>query len=171
MAGIWKLPTPLRHNIFVREALGRWNFFLRCTARSGKPLNIVTGAGNAFSGTPKQRSNATGSLVIPSGRSRVQEAAQWSGTSVFAAPAGGTYGNLGRNALIGPGMSSTSASIMRNFFFSHREDTYLQFRFEAFSPFHDPMFSSPGATLGSSLGKITSASGGRELQLAAKIVF
>jgi hypothetical protein len=171
IAGVWKLPALLRHNVFVREGLGGWSFSMRYTARSGNPLNIVTGADNAFTGTPKQRPNVTGNPVLPSGRSRAQEVAQWFDTSVFAAPAGGTYGNLGRNALIGPGMNSANAAMLKNFPFSHREKTYLQFRFEAFSVFNDPIFSSPGTTLGSSLGKITSASGDRQLQLAAKLVF
>jgi hypothetical protein len=49
---------------------------------------------------------------------------------------------------------------------------YLQFRTEAFSVFNTPIFSNPGPTLGSSLGKITSTSGGdRHLQFALKLVW
>jgi hypothetical protein len=170
-AGTWNMPKLLHHNVFVREGLGGWNLSMRFTSRTGNPLNIVTGADNAFSGTPKQRPNVTGDPVLSTDRTRAQMVAQWFDPTVFAAPTGGTYGNLGRNALIGPGMSSTNAALLKNFPFSHRENVYVQFRLEAFSLFNMPIFSNPGTTMGSSLGKITSASGDRELQLATKIVF
>jgi hypothetical protein len=76
-----------------------------------------------------------------------------------------------RNALIGPGSNSTNAAIMKNFVIPAREGMYVQFRAEAFSLFNTPMFSKPGNTLGSSLGKITSASGDRQIQFALKLVF
>jgi len=171
MAGIWNLPRLLRHNIFVREGLGGWNFSMRYTAHTGVPLNIVTGADNALTGTPKQRPNVSGDPVLSSSRPRSEEVAEWFDPTVFSAPAAGTYGDLGRNALIGPGMSSANAGMMKNFPFSHRENMYVQFRMEAFSLFNTPIFSAPNTTLGSSLGKITSASGDRELQFALKLVF
>src|ERR1700751_4554774 len=77
----------------------------------------------------------------------------------------------GRHPIAGPGLHSTNVALMKNFPFSHREVMYLQFRTEAFSVFNTPIFSSPVATLGSSLGKITSTSGGdRHLQFALKLV-
>jgi hypothetical protein len=171
MAALWNAPTLLHHNILIREGLGGWNLSFRFTAHTGNPLNIVTGADNAYSGTPKQRPNVNGNPVLPGGRTLAQQLAEWFDTTVFTAPTGGTYGDLGRNALIGPGMNSANAALLKNFPFSRRENVYLQFRFEAFSLLNHPIFSSPGTTMGSSLGKITSASGDRELQLAAKVVF
>jgi hypothetical protein len=76
-----------------------------------------------------------------------------------------------RNALIGPGSNSTNAAMMKNFAIPAREGMYVQFRAEAFSLFNTPIFSKPGNTLGSSLGKITSASGDRQIQFALKLVF
>jgi hypothetical protein len=69
-------------------------------------------------------------------------------------------------------MNSTNAAVLDNFPFSHRESVYLQFRADAFSLFNTPIFKNPGNTMGSSLAKITSTSGGdRHLQLAMKVVF
>lgn len=170
-AAIWNLPRLLHRNLLVREWIGGWNFSVRFTAHTGLPLNIVTGADNALTGTPKQRPNVSGDPVLSTGRPRAAEVAQWFNTSMFSAPAAGTFGDLGRNALIGPGMSSTNAAMMKNFPFTHREGVYLQFRMEAFSLFNSPIFSSPGTTLGSTFGRITSASGDRQLQFAMKLVF
>jgi hypothetical protein len=132
----------------------------------------VTGADNAPSGTPQQRPNVNGDPVLSGGRSTAQKLAQWFDPYVFSAPAAGSYGDLRRNALIGPGMTSTNAALLKNFPFSHPERACVQSRFEAFSVFNTPIFRNPTNTLGSSLGKITSTSGGdRRLQVAMKVVF
>ena len=61
--------------------------------------------------------------------------------------------------------AKTNAALLKKFPFSHREQTYAQFRFETFIVFNTPIFKNPGNTMGSSLGKITSTGGGdRQLQ-------
>ena len=171
IAGTYELPKLAHHNVFLREVLGNWNITGRMTARTGTPLNIVTGADNALTGTPKQRPNVNGDPVLSSDRSTAQKVAQWFDGSVFSVPAAQTYGNLGRNALIGPGQFALNAAVLKNFPLGFREGMYMQFRTEAFNATNTPSFSNPNTTLGSSLGKITSASGDRRLQLALKLVF
>ena len=172
IAGVWTLPRLLRHSFLIREGAGGWNFSARFTAHSGLPLNVVTGADNALSGTPKQRPNVIGNPVLPGNRPTAAQVAEWFNGSMFTTPAAGTYGDLGRNALIGPAAKSTNAAMMKNFYpFANREKMYVQFRMEVFSLFNTPNFSNPNTTMGSSLGKITSASGDRELQFALKVVF
>ncbi len=172
VAGIWDMPKLLRQNAFIRETAGGWNLAVRFTAHSGLPINVVTGADNALSGTPQQRPNVIGDPNLGTNRPLAEQLAQWFNPAVFVAPAPGTYGDLGRNALIGPGMQTTNAALLKNFPFSHREGVYFQFRAEAFSVFNTPIFKNPGNTMGSSLGKITSTSGGdRHLQLALKLIF
>lgn len=51
------------------------------------------------------------------------------------------------------------------------ERIYMQFRTEVFSLTNTPILKNPTNTVGSSLGKITSASGDRRLQFALKLVF
>jgi hypothetical protein len=171
-AVVWDLPRLARHSALVRETAGGWNFSLRYTARSGNPIDVETGADNAFSGTPKQRPNVNGNPVLSSDRSTAQKLAEWFDTSVFSVPTPGTYGDLGRNALIGPGMNSTNVALVKNLPFTHRESMRLQFRAEAFSVFNTPIFKNPTNTMGGSLGKITSTSGGdRHLQFAMKLFF
>ena len=134
--------------------------------------NIITGANNALSGTPQQRPNVNGNPVLPGDRPKGERVAQWFNPGVFSTPAPGAYGNTDRNAIIGPGVNSTNAGLLKNFPFTAHEGMYLQFRVEAFSVFNTPIFKNPDNTLGSTLGKITSTSGGeRQLQLALKLAF
>ncbi len=171
LAGIWELPRLANHNLLLREGVGGWNISGRFNARSGNPINIVTGADNALSGTPQQRPNVNGNPLISGSRTQGEEIAQWFNPAVFSVPAAGTYGNIGRNALIGPGQQATNLGLMKNFPML-REGMYLQLRVEAFNATNTPIFKNPTNTLGSSLGKITSTSGGdRHLQFALKLVF
>jgi hypothetical protein len=47
-------------------------------------------------------------------------AAAWFNTAAFRAPAAGTFGNLGRNVLIGPALMNWDASIQKNFRITER---------------------------------------------------
>jgi hypothetical protein len=171
IAGTYELPKLANHNIFLREGAGGWNLSGRFTARSGQPINVVTGADNALTGTPQQRPNVNGDPLLSGSRTKAEQIAQWFNPAVFSLPAAGAFGNLGRNALIGPGQQSTNVAVLKNFPIAGRERMYLQFRTEAFSATNTPIFKNPTNTYGSSLGKITSASGDRHLQFALKLVF
>jgi hypothetical protein len=172
IAGSYDLPKLLNHNVLIREAAGGWNLVGRFIAHSGIPVNVVTGADNMLSGTPQQRPNVSGDPLFSSSRTTAQQLAQWFNPAVFSVPAAGTYGDLGRNAVLGPGMQSTNVALLKSFPFTAHEGMYLQFRAEAFSLTNTPIFANPNGTLGSSLGKITSTTGGdRHLQFALKLVF
>ena len=95
----------------------------------------------------------------------------WFSASSFAAPAGPTFGNLGRNVMDGPGLFNLDFSLFRTIDLSER--LRLQLRGEAFSVTNRPQFSAPGTTLGNpSFGYVTGTSGGgRVMQLGAKISF
>src|SRR5437764_14574800 len=60
-SAIWNLPRLAGHGLLLREAVGGWNLATRFTARTGTPVNVVTGQDNALSGTPQQRPNGSGS--------------------------------------------------------------------------------------------------------------
>jgi len=80
------------------------------------------------------------------------------------------YGNEGRNLLHGPGSQTVNFSLFKSF--PIRERLKFQFRFETFALFNHTNFGNPSATFGtSSFGNITSASGNRNIQLGAKLVF
>ena len=112
--------------------------------------------------------------------------AEWFNIDAFALQPLGSYGNAGRNVVIGPGIFSWDFSTLKNFYFS--EKRYLQFRFEVFNFLNHPNFGDPNLTLGNnrvdanglpilgtgSFGTVTSTRSGidmRELQFSLKLIF
>src|SRR2546429_1545777 len=60
----------------------------------------------------------------------------------FSLPAAGTYGNLGRNTLTGPGLSNVDVSLDK--VFKPTERMNVQFRAEVFNIFNRTNFYAPG---------------------------
>jgi hypothetical protein len=95
----------------------------------------------------------------------------WFLPTAFATPAPYTYGNAGRNTLIGPGRTNLDTSLFKAF--PIHEQIALQFRVEAFNVFNHPQFGYPNATIGNSqVGQITSIVGNaRNLQGSLRLQF
>jgi hypothetical protein len=90
---------------------------------------------------------------------------------------GGTFGNLGRNTITGPGFSNLDFALTKNTKLNERLN--LQVRVDAFDALNDPNFNNPGLTVGSSTFGLISATrftagesgSSREMQLSMKLVF
>jgi hypothetical protein len=81
-----------------------------------------------------------------------------------------TFGNLPRNALIGPGMTEFDIALQKTFVVT--EDAKLLFRSEAYNVLNHPNFNIPNRTaFTSNFGTISSAQDSRQLQLALKLIF
>jgi hypothetical protein len=103
----------------------------------------------------------------------------WYDPCAFSRPAPGTYGNLGRNTLTGPGYDEIDASIAKTFKPSERVN--VQFRGEFFNllnhaNFYEPgfnVFTGGGAYSGGAghITKLISSPGGRLVQLGLKVLF
>ncbi len=171
-----------------------WQIGVVTQAQTGNPLNIITNI-TTFNGVANTlRPDLVGDPSI------VGSVGQWfnnavcdpriaSGTgacgqgAVFALPysADGTlhFGNLGRNAVYGPGFSNTDLSVIKNVTLAG--SARLQLRVEAFNIFNQANFGQPGrvASVGStSFGVITNtrfptgdSGSSRQVQLAAKVLF
>jgi len=91
----------------------------------------------------------------------------------FSRPAPGTYGNLGRNTIIGPGLFNTDASLAKVFKPTERLD--VQFRAEVYNLFDQAHFYAPGFNVfaGSAghIVRLISTPGGRLMQFGLKVVF
>jgi hypothetical protein len=70
--------------------------------------------------------------------------------AAFATPAPGTFGNLGRGALHGPGLAQFDLTLHKKFFLTERINT--EFRFEAYNLFNRANFANPVARLNNVLG-------------------
>jgi hypothetical protein len=155
----------------LRSIAGGWQWNGLFTARSGLPLNPVLGADMALSGTPNQRPSVTETWREPGGRDRAAEIAAWFNAAAFVRPATGTYGNAGRNIVIGPGSASFNVALFKNFNLGFREGMRLQFRSEFFNALNQVNLGNPNMTIGSTMGRITSAGDPRILQFALKLLF
>lgn len=94
----------------------------------------------------------------------------WFDTSTFAAPGANRFGNAGRNSLRGPGFATYDLSAVRNFRMGER--FRLELRGEAYNLTNSPRWGNPTNSVNNaSFGQILSATGERELQLAARLTF
>ncbi|HWB96044.1 MAG TPA: carboxypeptidase regulatory-like domain-containing protein [Bryobacteraceae bacterium] len=164
---VYALPRFRKQPVFDLIASG-WELSGLTSVSSGPPFNVVSGRDNSLTGVGNDRPNVVGNWELPGGRSRGDQIAQYFNTTAFAANLSGQLGNLGRNVLIGPGLSNTDIAVMRNFRISER--FRLQFRSEFFNIFNQVNFNPPVATLTSSaFGRLSSAMAPRVVQFALKL--
>jgi Carboxypeptidase regulatory-like domain len=154
--------------------LGGWRVSTFLTVMSGLPLYFTANSTSLKAPGNTQTPNLVSPLLILHG---VGPNNPWFTTSSFAAPAGATFGNVGRNSFSGPSFFDLDTALSKSIRMTERFN--LDLRLEAFGATNTPQFffapnggSATGTTLGSnSFGHITNATGGRVLQLGAKLTF
>ena len=128
--------------------------------RSGDPLTILSGNGNADgSGQNRDRAVYSGSGAYASTACAVGAAdcVGWLNTSNFSNPASGGFGNVAKGSFVGPHYVDWDGSLARKF--NVTEKTYFRFEADYFNLFNHANLGDPGTTVGSStFGKITSSS-------------
>ena len=164
----------------VDAVLGGWQFNTNLTIQSGRPFNV----NYANSGLDRDTGPNWPNLIGDGDGEKTQQ--QWfNGTpigsqgSAFERPAPGTFGNLGRNALRGPGYWRADASLFKSLTFGERR---LELRLEAVNLFNNVNLENPDTEVGvpgnprPNAGRITSTAYGgqdlqRNLQFGVKFVF
>jgi hypothetical protein len=117
-------------------------------------------------------------IAAPGARVILGDPQQYFDPTVYGLPAVGTFGNLGRNTLSGPGLASADLALNKTFFQTDRHS--LRIRVESFNITNHPnfqvpsvlgLFSNTGVRNGSA-GQITeTVSSSRQLQLSARWSF
>jgi outer membrane receptor protein involved in Fe transport len=165
---LYEIPSP-RAGV-MRWVAGGWQVNGILTAQSGLPFNVVSGQDRAFSGTGTQRPNLVGNPQLNTGGSKSAMLARYFNTAAYALPAIGTFGNSGRNTLIGPGTTNLDFAMFKKF--PIRERIQLQLRWELFNVMNHANFAAPNANLSSNtFGSINSAGPGRIMQVGLRLVF
>jgi hypothetical protein len=164
-------------NPWVNRLAGGWQASAIETLQSGLPFTPQLSYNPANDGDsrnpvrPSWNPNFHGT-VIEGG------ANQYFNPAAFIQPLAGTYGNVGRNILQGPGLGTTDFSLAKKFALSER--VHVQFRAEFFNIFNRANLNTPNpvvytaATGGPSptAGVITStATTSRQIQFGAKLSF
>jgi hypothetical protein len=162
---------------WVARIVGNWQVSGIETLQSGLPFTPQLSYNPSNDGDtrnpvrPSINPNFIGS-VIQGG------ANQYFNPNAFIQPLPGTYGNIGRNTLPGPGLVETDVAIARKFSLSERLN--LQFRAEIFNLFNHTNFNVPNPVVyaaatgdpSPSAGVITSTTtSSRQVQFGLKLLW
>jgi len=144
---------------------GGWQIASIVTAQSGAPFSVSLATPTANTGTftrPDRICNGN----LSANRQSIEK---WFDISCFANPPPYTFGNAGRNILIGPGLFTSDLSADKDFRLS--EQFGLQFRSEFFNFPNRTNFGLPNASVGSAAaGTITSVvTNSRQIQFALRL--
>ena len=144
-------------------------------ARTGLPINVfvvrpdvvnVDAAGRVVSASGAPGAGAQAVINTPGGGStratrrpdlvlgvspylKDRTSLQWLNPAAFAIPRPGTYGNLARNAMRGPGFSQLDLTLTKRVAVSERQT--VEFRSDFFNLLNRANFSNPPATLPNAL--------------------
>jgi hypothetical protein len=158
----------------VRTIAGGWQIAGYVTAETGLPINLQLGGPGANNGLPTwngagpggNRPNVNGAVAQP------HTVGAWFDKSAFSTPALGQYGNLGFDALTGPGRHNWNLSLFKNFVLSEKRGSRIEFRAEGFNIFNHTQFQNVSTTFtNSNFGEVTTAFNPRNFQLGAKAYF
>jgi hypothetical protein len=176
-------------NHFMRATVGGWEFSGIVTMESGAPINLGVSGENAASVIP----NAGGSSSISNGNrpyvtgpiTYPKTVASWFNPASFLAPTAANgycltgpdcWGNLGFDALRGPGRDDWNLALLKNFAVTERFT--VQFRAESFNVWNHTQFKGDANNGGISLdvgagnfGAVTNAFDPRVFQLALKLIY
>jgi len=176
-------------NRMLKSGLGGWQLSAIITEESGAPINIGSSGGlnnpSSVLGNTGIRPDIQGSITYP------KKVSQWfSGNFGHTITVNNTatqvptlcttgpdcYGNLGFDAVTGPGRNNFDLSLKKNFSFTERFK--MEFRADAFNAWNHTQFSGDANNGGignsfnsGNFGQITKAFDGRQFQLGLKLSY
>jgi len=162
---------------FVDKLVGGWTLSGIETLQSGLPFTPQLGFNPTNNGDsrnpirPSWNTNFTGPVILGGPN-------EYFNPDAFVLPPKGTYGNVGRDVLYGPGIATTDLSAHKNLAITER--VRAQFRAEFFNIFNRANFGTPNAVVFTSAtaapsptaGVITStATTSRQVQFGLKLLW
>ena len=168
----------LNNSRLLDEAVGGWQISGTVVLQTGNPFSVY-GNQNTFAQAGTQFPNRNpGVPLYPSNRS----IENWFNSAAFLEPANGTFGNVRRNSLYGPGIKTFNFSAAKAFIVPWREGISIQFRADSQNVFNHPAFGTPNnVNLSGAAGVDQPYSGtapirsltiqGRNLQLGLRVSF
>jgi hypothetical protein len=176
---VWQTPKLSRRNAILRHTVGSWELSGIAIAESGAPLALTYGTDVSQTGIGQDRP-----VLIPGANPYLRGTCgtaclRWLNPASFTVPAPGTFGNVGKGQLTGPGYWNWDMGVFKNIPITERYA--LQFRGELFNTFNHTNFMNDStgsrakspvqSVTGAGFGTILGASDPRIIQLAAKVVF
>jgi hypothetical protein len=152
-------------NKYAGWVVGGWEVSGIFSTQTGRPFTVLVSTDNANVLGNVDRPN----LIGPA-NAGPRTPGQWINVSAFQLAPAGTFGNEGRNGIIGPGLTNLDVSLSR--VFKVTEKIAIQFRAESFNVANHPNFDQPSQTFGvAGFGSIPIAEAPRQIQFGAKIKF
>jgi len=166
---------------WVEKLIGNWQWNGIIRAQSGFPAVPLVGSNRSGNGdarnpdVPNWNPNFKGNAVL--GVEEFKKTGRYFDPKAFVLPSAGTFGNVARGALRGPGLFNVNTSLFKRI--PLKEQLNLQFRVEAFNVFNHANFSHPelivfssGSEIAGSAGTILStATRERQIQFALRLQF
>ena len=160
---------------FENKLIGGWQLNGISTFLSGFPFTPLVGSSRSGDGDtripdrPNVKAGFAGPVILG-------KPTEWFDPNAFSLPAFGTFGNVGRGSLNGPGRADVDFAVVKNTVVSERVS--VQFRAEFFNLFNRVNFGLPNTTVFSSgvpsvtAGAITTlATNPRQIQFGLKLIF
>ena len=169
----------LNNNGLLDAAIGGWQISGTVVLSSGFPFTpTISGSNNSYSQAGNWYPNQIGNPRLA--HRNIEE---WFNPDAFTLPAPGTFGNMRRNSVYGPGFEVVNLSGGKTF--SIKEGVDLQIRADASNAFNHPNFGLPNSSLvaggpgstpsdpfyGSPTNISSVIGGGRTMQLTCRITF
>lgn len=180
LSATYELPKAQRLKGALDKLLNGWQLTAILTATSGFPFNPTLGfdrANDASADDVAQRPDLAPGRTAKSAITSRPE--RYVDPSAFVLPPEGTYGNLGRNVLIGPGLATFDFGLFKNI--AARENLMIQLRVEAFNLFNRAnlavpnnlvIFTSPQGDVPGNFARITrTTAASRQIQFGLKFLF
>jgi hypothetical protein len=160
-----KLGTGISHTADL--IAGGWQVTGIATFRTGQPFTSTAPTDVANVADTATWPNAIGNPNSVGNRSIYH----FFNTAAFIAPPIYTFGNEGRNVIVGPGVNNWDLALFKAFRFDEKRQ--LQFRTEFFNAFNHSQFAPPGAVFGTAqFGQISAISHDpRDVQMSLKFLW
>jgi len=171
------------------QLIGGWQWNGIVTAQGGFPQTAVIGSNNSgtgdtnvsdvpnwkpgFSGDPTSGVTA-GCPGVPAGQ-RLGTPERYFDPCAFSLPIPGTFGNVSRGSMRGPGLVGVDTSFFKKITITERVN--MQLRVEGFNLLNHTNFFYPnaivfsGSNYSATAGQITAAATSRQFQVALKVIF
>ncbi len=178
----WQLPAFSSTPRYTRALLGNWEMSGILTMQSGDPFTVLAGKDQSQTALNEDRAVYLGPAATSGTGAcgNTSPCINWLNPASFTLPAIGTFGNVGRNSIRGPGLINWDMALFKNI--PIRESVRLQIRGEVFNILNHTNPLDPGVAPGGTpvasvsvtsagFGSIRAAADPRIMQLAMKLTF
>jgi len=169
LSGVYELPFG-RTRTWLKTGVpsllaGGWQLSGIFSQFSGRPFTLYYSSNISNTFNFEDRPN-----IVGNPNAGPKSPTDWLNTTAIVTPPLGTFGNEGRNSMVGPGYADLDATLAR--VFAVRDRMRIEFRAEVFNLLNHPNFNLPNSTVdGGGFNTIGTAQDPREIQFALRLSF